>query len=159
MTPSMLILGPETSLFAMITASLAGAFYFAVSVLAESDPSRHRRWEHVWIFRKNAAFVCVMTGILFGAALNVLRKLVWRCLKVATRSLVSLVMLGLANAIILGPLAFMVSQDTDFMDDMKHVFDYRKNVVVSFAVAGVIVQGLAIHYLSTPSRAHKAKMD
>jgi uncharacterized membrane protein (DUF106 family) len=100
-----------------------------------------------------------MAGVISGAVCSVLKRVV-----VGLRGLIAQF---LVNVLIFAPLGYMMSLDRNFVTDLEHVFEIRKNVVYTFGVVGLLIPFMAFHLLtagvqrraSNGGTAIKAKME
>ena len=117
------------TILAAIISNVAVFMFGITFYLMESDNTRSRKWSHLWVFRKNAAFIVVTAGVLGGAVCSMLKQ--------AITGFHLLILQLLINALSLASVS-IVSSDRKFMKELEHVFDFRMNVMASFIVAGLL---------------------
>jgi uncharacterized membrane protein YidH (DUF202 family) len=116
-----------------------------VSYLNRSDSRRSLRWQHLWIFRKNAGFALLLAGMLVGVTMK-------RLLKVVIHWSGGLCVVPcLFNALLVGSAQYFLSRDSHFVADLEHVLQMRLSAAMVFAGMGLLL-GLSLTHILTSFR-------
>jgi curved DNA-binding protein CbpA len=102
------------------------------------------RWRHVWNFRKNIAFSLLAAGTLLPSILGSIKRLV--------QNILPLVPVLWISVSVVVPVAYVLSENSVFIQDVGHVIDLRKNVAFVFCFVGIFLSVVAARTLAVPAK-------
>jgi hypothetical protein len=102
-----------------------------IAIDMDNTHTRERRWEHVWIMRKNISALLVLTGMILGSVLPTFWKSLCR--------FPELVFICLLDGVTILALDWVSVTDHFFWPDLNHVLELRMSGAVPILIAGVLL--------------------